>query len=89
MAIGFALPIFAQEKNTADPPVAQQIRAAAKKYDEAFSKNDAPALALFTEDVVQVAPEGVFYGREAMEKRYQKWCSSNGTETTMSTWSIR
>jgi uncharacterized protein (TIGR02246 family) len=71
LAIGFALPSFAQQKDTADRQIAQQIRAAAKKYDEAFSKNDAAAMAaLFTDDAVQVAPDGVYYGREAIEKRY-------------------
>jgi uncharacterized protein (TIGR02246 family) len=83
LAIGFALPTFAQHKDTVDPEVAQQIRVLAKKYDEAFSKNDAAALvALFTEDAVQVAPEGVFYGRQAIEKRYadnvfQQWHCNN------------
>lgn len=43
----------------------------AKEYDEACSKNDASALAaLFTEDAVQVVPEGVFYRREAIKKGY-------------------
>src|SRR5271165_1048466 len=83
LATSFALPTFAQQKDTADPQIAQQIRAAAKKYDEAFSKNDAPAMAaLFTDDAVQVAPDGVYYGREAIEKRYaemafQQWHCNN------------
>jgi ketosteroid isomerase-like protein len=42
------------------------------KEDEAFKKNDAGALAaLFTEDAVLVAPDGMFYGRQAIEKRMQ------------------
>ena len=58
-------------KDTADPQVAQKIRAGAKKYDEAFNKHDARAVAaLFTEDAVAVAPGGVFSGRQAIEKRY-------------------
>jgi uncharacterized protein (TIGR02246 family) len=48
------------------------------KVDEAFNKNDASAVAaLFTEDGVLVAPDGMFYGREAIEKRFadtfQRW----------------
>jgi uncharacterized protein (TIGR02246 family) len=48
------------------------------KVDEAYNKNDAGAVAaLFTEDAVLVAPDGMFYGRQAIEKRYadtfQRW----------------
>jgi uncharacterized protein (TIGR02246 family) len=58
-------------KDTADPQIAQQIRERGKKYDEAFNKNDAAAVAaLFTDDALQVAPEGAFSGRQAIEKRY-------------------
>jgi hypothetical protein len=32
-AIGFALPAFAQEKDTVDPQIAEQVRALAAKYD--------------------------------------------------------
>jgi hypothetical protein len=41
-AIGFALPTFAQD--TVDPQVAEQVRALASEYDQAFNKNDATAL---------------------------------------------
>lgn len=37
-AIGFVVPALAQEKNTADPEVRQQIEAAVMKFDEAFNK---------------------------------------------------
>jgi uncharacterized protein (TIGR02246 family) len=58
-------------KDTADPQIAQQIRERSKKYDEAFNKNDATAVAaLFTEDALQVTPEGLYSGRQAIEKRY-------------------
>jgi len=40
------------------------------KADEAFNKNDATAVAaLFTEDAVLVASDGMFYGRQAIDKR--------------------
>jgi ketosteroid isomerase-like protein len=86
----FVLPTFAQQKDTADPRIAQQrdlvgdpkavdeFGVLATKQEEAFTNKDAAALAaLFTEDAVLVAPDGIFSGRQAIEKRYedafQKW----------------
>jgi ketosteroid isomerase-like protein len=91
LAIGFALPTFAQqtaaetpspattpaasatqEKETVDPKIRQQIEALDAKYDEAFNKHDAAAIAaLYTEDGVQLTQNEVFSGREAIEKRYK------------------
>jgi len=90
LATGFTLPAYAQQNATVDPAIAQQrdllgdVRALdefsvlATKVDEAFNKNDGDALAaLFTEDGVLVTPEGIFFGRRAIEKRYlelfQRW----------------
>jgi uncharacterized protein (TIGR02246 family) len=90
LAIGFALPTFAQQTNTPDPQIAQQrnllgdpnalgeFNALGMKTDEAFNKNDAGAVAaLFTKDAVLVASDGIFFGRQAIEKRYadtfQRW----------------
>ena len=85
MAISFALPTFAQQKDAADPRIAQQrdllgdVKALAEfgelglKLDEAYNKNDAAAVAaLFTEDAVLVAPDGMFSGRKAIEERYKE-----------------
>ena len=70
LAIIFALPAFAQQTSTPDPQVTQKIRAISKAYDEAVSNNDAAAVAaLFTEDALQVTPEGLYSGRQAIEKR--------------------
>ena len=71
-AISFALPIFAQQKDTVDPQTAQQIRALTMKFDEAFNRNDAAGVAAFyTEDGVNVQPwGGGFHGRQAIEKGY-------------------
>ena len=69
LAIGFAVPAFAQQKDTVDPQTIEQIDAFAKKFDEAFDNGDAAALAsLFTDDAVFVTPGGMMYGREAIEK---------------------
>jgi uncharacterized protein (TIGR02246 family) len=69
-------------QDTADPQM-KQIVALFMKFDEAFNRSDAAAIAAsFTEDAIQVAPEGVFSGRQAIEKRYaesvfQQWHSSD------------
>ena len=78
LAIGFAMPTFAQEKDEISPQVRQQLEAFVAKYDEAFNKTDAAAVAaLFTQDAVEVNPNGPAYGKQAIEKRYsdmfQKW----------------
>jgi hypothetical protein len=64
LAISFALPTFAQEKDAVDPQTRQQLEAIIKSYDEAFNKHDAAAAAAFyTEDAVLESPLGVFSGR--------------------------
>jgi hypothetical protein len=76
LAISFALPTFAQQKETVDLGVAQQrdilgdpkvddeFGVLVTKREEAFTNKDAAAVAaLFTEDAVLVAPDGVFSGR--------------------------
>jgi uncharacterized protein (TIGR02246 family) len=94
LAIGFAVSALAQHEDTADTQVAQQrnllgdvkaigeFSALSMKEEEAFNRNDAGAVAaLFTEDAVLVAPEGLFFGRQAIEKRYadmfQRWPMTN------------
>jgi hypothetical protein len=71
LAISLALPTIAQQ--TVDPKIEQQIRALTMKFDEAFNRNDAPAVAaLFTEDAFYGTPDGSFHGRQAIEKRYAR-----------------
>ena len=71
LAIGFAVPTFAQQTNTPDPQLRQRLVALIKNYDEVFNKNDAPALAVFfTEDAVFVTETGPIYGREAIVKHF-------------------
>ena len=77
----------AQEQNTVDPEVRQQIEAVHKKFDDAFSKRDAAALAaLYTQDAIEVWPweekGGAASGQEAIEKRWAvELASSPGSET--------
>ncbi len=71
LAISFALPTFAQQTNTPDPQLREQLVALTKKFDEAWNNNDAAALAaLYTEDAVEVTDRGPIYGREAIVKHW-------------------
>jgi ketosteroid isomerase-like protein len=81
LAISFALPAFAQEKEevnpfpfraiAASPQLVQQLDAINLKLDEAFNKLDAAAVAaLYIANAVQVTPVGIFSGPEAIEKFY-------------------
>jgi ketosteroid isomerase-like protein len=58
LVIGLAMSTFAQQKDTFDRQIAQQIRVLAMKFHEAINRNDAAAIAaLYTEDGVNVGPE--------------------------------
>jgi ketosteroid isomerase-like protein len=74
LAIGSAVPALAQDTNTVDPQVRQEIEAALIKFGEAFNKHDAIAMAaLFTVDAVQMldwGEGGTFSGQQAIEKHY-------------------
>ena len=73
LAIGFAVPVLAQEQNTVDPGVRQQIEAALTKFDEAFNKNDATATAaLFTLDAAEVWSESSAGGWLSVNKPSRK-----------------
>ena len=72
LTIGFALPTFAQQTNTPDPKLREQILVCGKQFDDAMMKGDAAALAAhYTEDAVLVNDDGPVYGREAIEKLYE------------------
>jgi ketosteroid isomerase-like protein len=82
LAISFALPTFAQEKEEATPflyraiPASphQQLDATNSQFDEAINKHDAVAVAaLFTANETLVVPEGVFSGRDSIAKHYTDW----------------
>jgi ketosteroid isomerase-like protein len=69
LAISVTVPAFAQQKETVDPNILEQLAALGNKIHEAWSKNDAAALAAtYTEDAVLVTDIGPAYGREAIEK---------------------
>ena len=71
LAISFALPTYAQQKDVADPQTTQKILALGKAFDEAHMNNDATAVAtLYTRDAVLVTIEGPIIGRQAIQKYY-------------------
>ena len=74
-AIGFAVPSLAQEKDTVDPEARQQIEAVLRKYEDAFNKKDAAAIAaLYTADAAEIFHKdeagGSACGQEAIKQRY-------------------
>jgi uncharacterized protein (TIGR02246 family) len=75
LAIGFAVPTFAQDQNAVDPKTRQEIEAVGMQYGEAFNKHDAAAVAaLYTQDAVRVAdwPGGQSsVGREAIKTAFE------------------
>jgi uncharacterized protein (TIGR02246 family) len=83
LAISFAWPIFAQQKEpTLTEQDRQQLVALHKKWDEAENNNDAASLAaLFTEDAAFVTDKGPVSGREAIKQwfadDFQEWRHSN------------
>jgi len=75
LVIGFPAPVLAQEKDTVDPEIRQQIEAVLTQFDDAYNKNDAAATAaLFVQDAVEVwfgvSGGGLASGQPAIEKRY-------------------
>ena len=84
LAIGLAVPSFAQEKAAVDPEMRQQIEAAVMKYSKTFNKHDAAAMAdLYSLDAIQVwdfEGGGTFLGREAIEKHYAAEFASSPPE---------
>jgi uncharacterized protein (TIGR02246 family) len=76
LAIGIAVWVVGQELNTVDPQFRQQIEAVIMKFDDAYYKNDAAAIAdLFAPDAVEVWGWDKFSkvasGQQAIERRYR------------------
>ena len=84
-AIGFVLPVLAQEQNMVDPEVRQQIEAVLKRREEAINKNDAAAVAaLYTQYAAAIrsweSEGGLASGQQAIEKRYATELASSPGE---------
>jgi hypothetical protein len=69
-AISFALSIFAQQKDVADPQTTQKILALMKAVNETQNNNDPAArVALYTRDAASVTPDGCpIIGWQAIQK---------------------
>ena len=85
LAISFALPTFAQQKETVDPQLIQKLDDTInKKYNEAINNHDAAALgALYTEDGIFVTIVGPVYGRKAIRSG-KRTVSRGGNPKTIS-----
>ena len=83
LAVSFALSTFAQEQNTVDPEVRQQIEALLMKFGEAFNKHDPAAIAaLYTQNAIRSESwwsEGAL-GQRAIEKSYTGMLASSPGE---------
>src|SRR5580704_11408963 len=82
LAISFALPTYAQQKDLADPQTTQKILALIEALNLAQNNNDAAAIAaFFTRDGVFVTLEGSIIARQAIQKwftdLYQWWHPKN------------
>jgi len=78
LAIGFALPTYAQQKDLADPETTQKILAGLKKTDEEARNNNDPAAyaAQYARDGVYIGEEGPIIGRQTIQKYFTdvwKW----------------
>jgi uncharacterized protein (TIGR02246 family) len=75
--IGSAFPLallaFAQQKDTVDPKIIEQLQEEDRNFELAYNKHDAAAFAsLFTDEAVLVTPHGTFTGRAAIKRKYQE-----------------
>ncbi len=73
LAMSFPLPSIAQDQNTVDPQVRQQIEAVFMKFEEAYNNRDAAAVAaLYTQDAIEVRSWVVapFSGRRVIEEMF-------------------
>src|ERR1700730_9816707 len=80
LVIIFALPTFAQEQNTVDPEVRQQIEALLIKFGEAFNKHDPTAItALYTQNAIRLESwwSESNLGQQAIEKSYTAMLTSS------------
>ena len=89
-AVSSVVTTLGQQKDKVDPPISEQrdllgipnalevFGELSGKLDDAYNNKDAEAAAaLFTEDAALVTPDGMIFGRQAIQKRFadtfQRW----------------
>jgi hypothetical protein len=85
LAISFALPTYAQQKDLADPQTTQKILAGGKAWDEATNNQDAAALAAFYTRATRFLLRKM--GQSSVGKPFRnilQSCTSRGTPRTTS-----
>ena len=84
LTISFAVPAFAQQKETIDPNILEQLAALGKKNHEAWSKNDAAALAeTYTEDAILVTRTQDRFTVGRPSRNIIQTCSSKSISATI------
>ena len=78
LAISFALPTYAQQKDLADPQTIQKILAMGKAASEAHNNLDAAAFAaIYARNAVFLTPDRPIIGRQAIQKWFTDFFQSS------------
>jgi ketosteroid isomerase-like protein len=84
LAISFALPTYAQQKDLADPQTVQKILAGSKAALEAHNNLDAAGMAAgYAWDAVFLTPNKPIIGRQAIWKYFSDWKQSERPYNSM------
>jgi len=71
LAISFAVPAFAQERETVDPQTKAQLDGLTQKFITAIDSNDAAQMAsVFAKDAVYVTNKGPLHGQEEIQNYF-------------------
>ena len=84
LAISFALPTYAQQKDLADPQTTQKILENTKAALEAHNNGDAAAFAAgYARDAVFLTPDRPIIGRQAIQKWFTDFFQSQHPKNSM------
>ena len=84
LAISFALPTYAQQKDLADPQTTQKILENTKAALEAHNNGDAAAFAAgYARDAVFLTPDRPIIGRQAIQKWFTDFLQSQHPKNSM------